>query len=232
MTKTSSLPPIQVLYEDNHLLVVEKPPGLATAGGKGIDTSLFSQCKEWLRIKYNKPGKVYLGLVHRLDRPTSGIVVFGKTSKGARRLSEQFRKGEIQKEYWALVAGVPSPKEGILEGYLEKIPWKGTWKARVWDHPHGGTKEASQSYALLKSKNQISLLLVKPKTGRFHQIRALLAYRGYPILGDIKYGGPSFPMKGGIGLQACKITLIHPTRKEILEFQTSYPQYWPLELKP
>lgn len=215
---------IHILYEDNHLLILNKPPGIPTCGDETRDPSLLDLAKEWLKIQYNKPGRVFLAMVHRLDRRTQGIVVFAKTSKGASRLSEQFRSHQIKKTYLALIKGTPTPERGKIEGYLLKE----TLRARVFEKEGPpGSKWSSLSYSVQKTREGISLVEVIPQTGRFHQIRSLFAHRGHPLLGDIKYGGPSYPLQGGIGLQAQEITFSHPTKKEPLTIQAPYPEEWP-----
>lgn len=174
---------LQVLYEDNHLIAVFKPSGILTQGDITGDRSLMDEVKSYLKEKYKKPGKVFLGLLHRLDRPVSGIVLFAKTSKGASRLSEQFRNRTIEKTYHAVVLGKPKKEKGDLIDFLKK-------------NKGGNIKRAELFYETISSNGKYSLLKIQPKTGRFHQIRAQLSAMGHPILGDTKYGAPfSLPDK-------------------------------------
>ncbi|MBA2849776.1 23S rRNA pseudouridine1911/1915/1917 synthase [Thermosulfuriphilus ammonigenes] len=215
-----------ILYEDNHLLVVNKPTGLLSQGDITGEKSLFSLAKSYLKEAYKKPGNVYLGLVHRLDRVTSGVVVLAKTSKAARRLVEQFKKKEVVKTYLAVVRGDP-PNYGRLEGYLLYDDFRR--KVLVFWKPRSGAKEASLEFRVLRKDRGQSLLEVRPLTGRKHQIRALLASAGWPIVGDRRYGLKS---GGPILLHAFCIELVHPVRKEKLLFIAPLPGYWPPRLRP
>lgn len=175
-----------VLYEDNHLIVVNKPAGILVQGDDSGEESLMDVVKSYIKEKYQKPGNVFLGLVHRLDRNVSGVVLFAKTSKGASRISEQFRNHTTKKIYHARVAGVPQNKKGTLKNYLRKN--EQNLKAEVFDIPTPGADEAILDYELVSSNSKSSILKISLRTGRFHQIRAQLAHIGHPILGDIKYG--------------------------------------------
>ena len=171
------------MYEDNHLIAVVKPSGVLTQGDITGDRCLMDEVKLHLKEKYKKPGNVFLGLLHRLDRPASGIVLFAKTSKGASRLSEQFRNRTIEKTYHALVLGKPKENRGMLVNYLAKDRQR---KIAI-----AGEDRAELFYEVISSSGKYSLLKIKIKTGKFHQIRIQLASAGYPILGDVKYGAPS-----------------------------------------
>lgn len=210
-----------ILYEDNHLLVLNKPGGLLVQGDRTGDETLLTAAKNYLKEKYQKPGRVFLALVHRLDRVTSGVVVFARTSKAASRLALAFRERKVKKFYLAVVHGHPPPNE-TLEG---KILFDKKSR-RAYLHRDG--KPARLSYQMLKKHGGYSLLLVQPETGRKHQIRVQLAAKGYPIVGDLKYGSHERVASGrAILLHAWQILLPHPTlRKEIL-FSAPLPKYWP-----
>lgn len=234
---------LKVLYEDNHLIAVFKPAGVLTQGDKTGDISLYDMVKDYIRIKKGKrplltgnakprsvpPSReggtttgVFLGLLHRLDRPVSGIILFAKTSKGASRLSEQFRTHEIEKIYHALVMGKPARKEGILTGFLEKD--EKIRKAKV--KKEGSGKQAELTYKVVSSNEKYSLLEIRIDTGRFHQIRAQLSSIGCPILGDIKYGAP-FPLPDrSIALSATSLSFITATTKELKEISLPVPSSW------
>lgn len=206
-----------IIYEDNHLLVVNKPAGILVQGDITGDESLLEIAKKYIKEKYNKPGNIFLGLVHRLDRPTSGVIVFARTSKAASRLSKQFREKTIEKYYVALVQG-KIPKSGILKdkisrnGATSKIGYTG--------------KQAELKYKLLKYKNNISKVEIKLITGRHHQIRVQFAERGNPILGDFRYGSKIKFGNKALALHAFSISLIHPTKKEKMIFDFKPDDYW------
>jgi 23S rRNA pseudouridine1911/1915/1917 synthase len=218
-----------VLYEDNHLLVVVKPPGIPTQGAPGKTDSVVTLARRYLQQKYRKPGKAYLGVVSRLDAPVSGVVVLARTSKAARRLSEQFRLRKVRKRYWALVEGVPRPANGECIDWLEHDERHRRVRVVEPGTPRG--QEARLSYRCLKTRSGISLLEVELQTGRKHQIRAQLARRGWPIVGDRHYGSRR-PFVGGIALHARSLTLIHPTRGESVEFVAPVPGGWSLARDP
>jgi 23S rRNA pseudouridine1911/1915/1917 synthase len=179
---------LKVLYEDNHIIAVFKPSGMLVQGDDSGDPTLMDEVKLYLKQKYNKPGNVFLGMVHRLDRPVSGIVLFAKTSKGASRLAEQFRTHTIQKIYHAFVLGTPKLPTGTLVNYLKKDTDKNF--VRVYDTPTPDALRAELDYELVSSHEGKSILKVTLKTGRPHQIRSQLAHMGCPIVGDVKYGAP------------------------------------------
>ena len=178
---------LKVLFEDNHVIVVLKPQGVASCPDESKDKNMLDAVKEYLKVKYSKPGNVYTGLVHRLDRPTGGLMVFAKTSKAAGRLSEQMRTGDFDKRYLAVLVGTLSPEEGKMENYLKK----NTVNNMVYLCPQGtdGAKEASLDYRVLAVEKGLALTEVKLHTGRSHQIRVQTAGTGHPVYGDMRYGG-------------------------------------------
>lgn len=180
---------LEVLYEDNHFIAVYKPAGMLVQGDHSGDPTLMDEVKYFLKQKYNKPGNVFLGMVHRLDRPVAGIVIFGKTSKGAARLSEQIRNHTIQKIYHCMVIGVPKQAQATLVNYLKKDSDKNF--VRVYDISTEGALRAELDYEVVDSKNGKSLIKILLKTGRPHQIRTQLSHIGCPIVGDVKYGAPN-----------------------------------------
>jgi len=189
---------IKVLYEDNHIIAVVKPAGVLTQGDRTGDENLMDMVKEYLKEKYNKPGNVFLGLVHRLDKPVAGIVLFGKTSKGASRLSEQFRNHTIQKTYHGIVVGKPKEEKGIIKEQVNKISFFAEGFTNKTDEEllqeikkATKTRTAELEYEVVKKNDKYSLLKIKPRTGRFHQIRIQMNQMGCPILGDVKYASDS-----------------------------------------
>lgn len=212
---------LKIIYEDNHIIVVEKPPNIPSQGDKTEDVDMLTLIKEYLKEKYNKPGNVYLGLVHRLDRPVGGIMVFAKTSKAASRLSNQVREKIFKKEYLAIVDGKPERNKGILEDYLLKNEKTNTSKIVKENTP--GSKYAKLEYEVLKYNEEIDLSLLKIllHTGRHHQIRVQLAGMGHSICGDQKYGTRGRGKQ--ISLWAYKLTIEHPITKESMTF-TDIPE--------
>lgn len=210
---------IKILYEDNHLLVVEKPINIPVQADSSKDMDLLTMLKEDLKIRYKKPGDVYLGLVHRLDRPVGGVMVFAKTSKAAARLSDQVRTHAFQKTYHAVVMGIP-PKDGTLKDYLLKNEKTNT----VTVDKRG--KEAILSYFLLKTVKNMSLVEISLKTGRSHQIRVQFSSRGYPLYGDQRYNKTA-KEKEQIALHASSLSFYHPVTKELLTFTSSLPTTYP-----
>ncbi len=190
------------------------------------EASLMDQVKDWIKTEYKKPGKVFLGLVHRLDRPVSGVVVFGRTSKGASRLSEQFRQKTTKKIYRALVEGTPEPQQASLTHYMRK---EKSLKATVFPRPTPDAKEALLAYEVIETSGTTSQLDIHLHTGRFHQIRAQLAFIGHPIVGDKKYGANSTLPEGRIALNARRMIFNHPTSKEEIIIDCPPPQDWPAD---
>lgn len=219
----TSHPPLQVLLEDNHLLVVNKPAGIATMGTAAGTTSMVTLAKAYLKQHYKKPGNVYLGVVSRLDSLVSGVLVFARTSKAAARLSEQFRERGTKKIYWAVVEGVPEPASGELVHWLSKD--ESQQRMVVRSKKSADAQEARLKYQTLRKSTRGTLLEVELQTGRKHQIRAQLAALGHPILGDRKYGSEKhFPT--GIALHARSLTIGHPTLKQPMTFVAELPQAW------
>ena len=203
---------MKVLYEDNHCIVVYKDAGIPVQGDETGDTSLMGMVKTYLKEKYQKPGAVFLGLIHRLDRPVSGIVIFGKTSKGASRLSEQFRAHTVKKIYHALVEGKLEQKESVLINYLSKDEKRNF--VTVYDGPHGDAKKAELSFKVIESKGKNTLVEIELKTGRSHQIRSQFAHIGHPLVGDSKYGSKQGYKKGAIALAAVELQFDQPVTEE------------------
>ncbi len=217
---------MRILHEDNHLLVVAKPAGLLVQGDAGGDETLLDQARQYLRVKYAKPGKVYLGLVHRLDRNVSGVVILARTSKAAGRLSRQFRDGTVVKTYLGVVTGAPP------DGPLELRSWlaaKGDarGRTRAAAAPFAGAKEALLSLAVRERRAGNALVEIHPVTGRRHQIRAQLALAGWPLLGDVKYGARTRLPGRRIALHAWKIAFDHPVGGRPLEIVCNLPVDWP-----
>ena len=210
-----------ILFEDNHLIVINKKPSEIVQGDKTGDKTMQDTIKEYLKVKYNKPGNVFCGVIHRLDRPTSGAVVFARTSKGLERMNAQFREKETNKVYWAIVEQKPEKPEGSLVHFLKKNETKN--KSFVTDSEKGGAKEAKLTYKLIASSERYHLLEITLETGRHHQIRAQLAAIGCFIKGDIKYGAKRSNEDGSICLHARRLTINHPVTKEVLTFTADTP---------
>lgn len=213
---------LTVLYEDNHIVVVDKPAGLATVGVSADELSMAKVVKDYLKQKYHKPGNVYLGVVSRLDSMVSGVLVLARTSKAAARLSEQFRTGKIAKRYWAIVSGQVNPNQGTLADQIAKDD-----SARRMRVVSSGGLEAKLNYRVLGQNRDGTLLEIELLTGRKHQIRAQLSHRGWPILGDRKYGSRQ-PFRTGIALHSVAVRFAHPTRGETLKFRCHPPRSWNL----
>jgi 23S rRNA pseudouridine1911/1915/1917 synthase len=203
---------LQILHEDNHLIVVNKRVGDIVQGDKTGDKPLSEVVKEYIKDKYNKPGEVFLGVVHRLDRPTTGIVVFARTSKALTRMNELFSSRETQKTYWAVVKNKPSKNEDTLVHYIKRNEKNNTSKAHIKEVPD--SKLASLEYKIIKELDNYFGLEIQLHTGRHHQIRAQLSAIGSPIKGDLKYGFDRSNPDGGIHLHARKLSFIHPVTKE------------------
>ena len=201
---------LEVLFEDNHLIAVYKPSGVLVQGDKTGDTPLVDLVKAYIVQKYNKPGAAFLGVVHRIDRPTSGIVVFGKTSKALTRMNKLFAERKINKTYWALVEGHPDPTEADLEHYLVRNPEKN--KSFAYQKPVPNAKRAYLSYKSIHRFERFSLLQVELHTGRHHQIRTQLSALGHPIKGDLKYGAKRSNQNGSIDLVAQHLEFQHPVK--------------------
>ncbi|WP_395063174.1 RluA family pseudouridine synthase [Flavobacterium sp.] len=212
---------LQILHEDNHIIVVNKRVGDIVQGDKTGDKPLSEVVKEYIKEKYNKPGEVFLGVVHRLDRPTTGIVVFAKTSKALTRLNELFSNRETQKTYWAVVKNKPPKTQDKLIHYLKRNEKNNTSKAHSREVPD--SKLASLDYKIIKELNNYFALEINLYTGRHHQIRAQLQAVGSPIKGDLKYGFDRSNPDGGIHLHARKLVFIHPVSKENIEIVAPTP---------
>jgi 23S rRNA pseudouridine1911/1915/1917 synthase len=211
-----------VLYEDNHIIIVNKTVSEIVQGDKTGDKPLSEIVKEYLKEKYNKPGNVYCGVIHRLDRPTSGIVVFAKTGKALSRLNDMFKNKAINKTYQAIVKNIPKQPEGTLKHYLVRNEKQN--KSYAYDTEKPNSKLAILHYKLIARSDKYSLLEIDLETGRHHQIRCQLAKIGSPIKGDLKYGAERSNPDGGISLHACKISFIHPVSKELIEVTAPVPE--------
>ncbi len=218
---------MEIVYEDNHLVVVNKRAGEIVQGDKTGDKPLSEAVKEYLKVKYNKPGNVFCGVVHRIDRPVWGLVIFARTSKALERLNRMLRDGEIHKTYWALVEGQPAQTEATLENYL--VSDGRINKTFISDKNNPEAKLSKLEYKTVATGDRYSLLEVNLLTGRKHQIRAMLSGIGHPIKGDLKYGAKRSNRDGGISLQARHIEFIHPVSKEQLSLTAPpLPDFLPL----
>lgn len=211
---------LKILYEDNHILAVFKPAGLLIQGDRSGRPTLLEMAKKYLKDKYKKQGQVYLGLVHRLDRPVAGVVIFARTSKAASRLSLEFREHRVKKIYRAVVEGLPPPA-ATLKNILLRDRKKGL--SRILKKPVPGGQYVELSYSLIKKTKNCALLEIIPQTGRHHQIRAQLSAFGYPIAGDITYGAKTKLADGRICLLAREISFSHPVTKKELTIQAPIP---------
>ena len=212
---------MEVIYEDNHLIAVNKTCREIVQGDKTGDTPLSDMLKVWIKEKYCKPGNVFVGVAHRLDRPVSGLVLFAKTSKALARLNEMFRTGEIKKTYWAIVKNCPPTEGGTLEHWLVRNEKQNKSYAYAEEKPEA--KKAILHYKLLAKSDNYYLLEIDLKTGRHHQIRCQLAKMGCPIKGDLKYGSERSNKDGGISLHARKAQFIHPVSKQPIEIIAAVP---------
>lgn len=215
---------IRVLYEDNHVLCVEKPANVPVQEDDSHDEDLLSLCRQYLKEKYQKPGNVYLGLVHRLDRPVAGVMVFAKTSKAASRLSDAVRTHAFQKEYLAVLDGIPEEKKGTLTDYLTKDHKNNN--VTVTDEAHG--KKSILHYDVLETKGNRTLVHITLETGRSHQIRVQFSSRGYPLVYDQRYNRHT--KKGQIALYAYRLSFPHPTKKEMITVSALPPKKDPWDL--
>lgn len=210
-----------VLYEDNHLIIINKTTSEIVQGDKTGDTPLSETLKIWLKEKYDKPGNVFVGVTHRLDRPVSGLVVFAKTSKALARMNEMFRNNEVKKTYWAIVKNLPPKESDEITHYIvrnEKIN-----KSVAWDRMKPDAKEAVLAYRIIAASEKYHLLEIDLKTGRHHQIRCQLSKIGCPIKGDLKYGAERSNPDGGISLHARHIRFIHPVSKMEIDITAPVP---------
>lgn len=212
----------QVLYEDNHILVANKPNNMLVQADTTGDVALEDLAKQYIKIKYNKPGAVFLNAVHRIDRPVSGVVVFARTSKALTRLNEQFRSKEIKKTYWAIVKNRPKVESATLEDYIRRDAKKN--KSFVCQKDAKDAKLARLSYTLIASSENYHLLEIDLHTGRHHQIRCQLSHMGCPIKGDLKYGAERSNKDGGISLHARSVEFIHPVTKESIKITAPVPE--------
>ncbi len=212
---------LQVLYEDNHVIVINKRAGDIVQGDKTGDKPLSNVVKEYLKDKYNKPGNVFLGVVHRLDRPTTGIVVFARTSKALPRLNKLFSQKEVKKTYWAIIKNPVNTKHGTLIHWLKKNPKNN--KSTAYDKEVPDSKKAILHYKVIKELDNYSLLEINLETGRHHQIRTQLSKIGHPIKGDLKYGFDRSNKDASINLHSRQIEFIHPVKKEIISITASLP---------
>ena len=212
---------MEVVYEDNHIIIVNKQSGEIVQGDKTGDRPLSDIVKDYIKEKYQKPGAVFLGVVHRLDRPVSGLVVFARTSKALTRLNKMFAEGEVHKTYWALVKNAPQKTEDTLTHWLVRNEKQNKSYAYATEKPNA--KKAILKYRLIGKSDNYSLLEVQLMTGRHHQIRCQLAAMGCPIKGDLKYGAPRSNPDGSISLLSRKIEFIHPVSKERITAEAPLP---------
>jgi len=213
----------RIIFIDNHLIAVTKPAGLLTQPDRNTDESLIDQTRQWIKEKYNKPNNIFLGLVHRLDRNVSGVVLFARTSKAASRLSKQFREGTPKKLYRAIVLGKLKEEHTTLVHYLRK---EKSLRATVFPRETPTAKRSELSYEVINSLENKSLLEVSLSTGRFHQIRAQMAFIGHPIIGDVKYGAPEPLPNQEIALYAHKLVFSHPVSNEEITLTAPEPKTW------
>lgn len=213
----------RIIFIDNHLIAVTKPAGLLTQPDRNTDESLIDQTRQWIKEKYNKPNNIFLGLVHRLDRNVSGVVLFARTSKAASRLSKQFREGTPKKHYRAIVLGKLKEEHTTLVHYLRK---EKSLRATVFPRETPTAKRSELSYEVINALENKSLLEVSLSTGRFHQIRAQMAFIGHPIIGDVKYGAPEPLPNQEIALYAHKLVFSHPVSNEEITVTAPEPKTW------
>ena len=212
---------MQVLYEDNHVIIVYKEAGEIVQGDKSGDIPLSEIVKQWLKEKYQKPGNVFLGVVHRLDRPVSGLVIFAKTSKALTRLNNMFRNGEVHKTYWAIVTRPPFESEATLTDWLVRNEKQN--KSYAYNHQVPTSKKSILHYKVINQTDHYTLLEVNLMTGRHHQIRCQLSNMDCPIKGDLKYGAPRSNPDGGICLLSHRVECIHPVSKELIKVESPLP---------
>lgn len=212
---------MQVVYEDNHIIIVSKRSGEIVQGDKTGDEPLSETVKQYIKAKYQKPGNVFLGVVHRLDRPVSGLVVFAKTSKALSRLNNMFRDGEVHKTYWAIVKNTPPYDEGELVNWIVRNEKQN--KSYAYDHEVKNSKKAILRYKLMGRTDRYSLLEIHLLTGRHHQIRCQLSKMGCPIKGDLKYGAQRSNPDGSISLLSHRVEFVHPVSKETIVVEAPLP---------
>lgn len=217
---------LEVLFEDNHFIAVNKKAGQIVQGDKTGDIPLSEIVADFLKVKYEKPGDAFIGVIHRIDRPVSGVVLFAKTSKGLSKMNELFRLRSIQKTYWALVEGKVPENEGVLVHYLSKNEEKNRSKALL--EPKDGYLRCELKYKTIKVLDNYTLLEVDPLTGRHHQIRVQLSAMNWPIKGDVKYGARRGNTDRSICLHARKLNFEHPIKKEQVNIEAAIPKSWPL----
>ncbi len=218
-----ALPPLDILYEDNHCLAVAKPAGCLSTHYQGREETLDRAAKRYLKEKYHKPGNVFVGIVHRLDRLVSGVLLFARTSKAAARLAEQFREGTVDKVYWAVVEGDVGRSAGTLEDWLKKDRDAG--RVEVVEPRTPGARQALLHVQRRAAHGGLTWLELRPQTGRTHQLRVQLAHHGHPIYGDAKYGSVhTFP--GAVALHARALTFLHPVRYEPITLTAELPRAW------
>ena len=217
----SIVPQMQILYEDNHIIVVSKTSGEIVQGDKTGDKTLCDSVKEYIKEKYAKPGNVFLGIAHRLDRPVSGIVIFAKTSKALSRLNNMFRDAEVHKLYWAITQNMPQKEEDMLTHWIVRNEKQN--KSYAYDREKPGSKKAMLHYKVISSTDNYTLLAVNLMTGRHHQIRCQLSAIGCPIKGDLKYGSRRSNNDGSISLHARKVEFVHPVSKQPMCIEAPVP---------
>lgn len=222
---------LQVIHEDNHLIAVNKPAGILVHADITEDATLEEYVKKYIKIRYNKAGDVFLGVIHRIDRPVSGVVIFARTSKALTRMNQLFKDREVEKTYWAITRERPSPPENTLVHYIakdKKINKARTYEGNSKRSQAAKAKRSELSYELLASMDNRNMLKVSPKTGRPHQIRVQLSKIGCPIVGDLKYNYPSPLRDGSIALHSRSLSFIHPVKKEPVVITAAPPvnQVW------
>lgn len=213
---------LNIIFEDNHLIAVNKPSGMLVQGDKTGDLCLIDYTKEYIRETYNKPGNIFCGCIHRIDRPVSGLVLMAKTSKALERMNKIFSQREVQKTYWALVDKKPINIKDTLTHYIIKNEQQN--KVKAFDSPKAGALQAALEYELVKQLGNKYILEVKPHTGRPHQIRSQLAAIGCPIVGDLKYGSPAPLPDASIGLHSKELQFIHPVKNEPVHIKAEVPK--------
>jgi 23S rRNA pseudouridine1911/1915/1917 synthase len=219
------LPSLDIVHEDNHCLAIAKPGGISSAHFQGDEQTLDRLVKHYLKAKYHKPGNVFLGIVHRLDKPVSGVLLYARTSKAAARLSEQFREGTVEKVYWAVVEGSVQTEAGTLEDWLRIERTDASKRVEVVEPRQSGARQALLHFQKRGEHNGLTLLEVRPQTGRTHQLRVQLAHHGHPVYGDARYGSIHTFGKA-IGLHARSLTFLHPVRYEPITLTAEVPRMW------